>query len=129
MSLSREFVFDLGGILNNPQNQDLRDLVLTEGPNWFRYMPESHQEMPQILRFFGCKNYAELQTLGKQPTLIAPKLEELLSVKVREFRKRGRGKERGVKLKIRRVLSGNAEKLIALYKSKEASGFNPKENR
>ncbi|MDZ7586561.1 MAG: hypothetical protein U0946_02295 [Patescibacteria group bacterium] len=127
LSLSREFVFDLGGILNNPQNQDLRDLVLIEGPNWFRHMPETHPEIGQILRFFGCRNYSELQVLAKQPTLIVPKLEELLTLKIKEYRERGKGKDRGIRLSVHKILPEDAEGLIVLYK--KASGFNQGKNQ
>jgi hypothetical protein len=107
LSLSRQFVFDLGGILNNANNQDLRDLVLTEGPNWFRHFPETHPEMPQILRFFGCTNYQELQSLANQPERIVNQLYKTLI---------GRGKKADLRK------TEQVKELIALYR--KASGFN-----
>lgn len=112
LSLSREFVFDLGGILNNPQNQDLRDLVLIEGPNWFRHMPETHPEMPHILRFFGCKNFADLQDLANQPDRIVNRLYRVLV---------GRGKKADLRN------TEEVRNLIALYK--KGSGFIEVENQ
>ena len=117
LSLSREVVLDLGAVLLNPDNQDMRDLILTEGPNWFRHVPENHPEIRQIIGFFNCQTYQGLQNLARRPELISPRLEQLLTLKFKEFNERGAGRERGMKLKTRRILSENSRKLIELYQA------------
>lgn len=117
LSLSREFVLDLGSILFDPDNPDMKDLILTEGVNWFRHVPENHPETRQIMSFFGCENYQELQILAKSPALIPLKLEQLLTLKIKEYRERGRGRERGLKLKTQKILPENARRLVELYQS------------
>jgi len=117
LSLSRKVVLDLGAVLLNPDNQDMRDLILTEGPNWFRHVPENHPEIKQIMSFFGCQTYQGLQNLARRPELISSRLEQLLTLKIREYTERGRGRERGMKLKTQEILPENARKLIELYQA------------
>ncbi|MFH0942707.1 MAG: hypothetical protein V1810_00890 [Candidatus Beckwithbacteria bacterium] len=115
LSLSREFVFDLGEKLMNPDDQDMKDLITIEGPNWFRFIQEDHPEAGQIIRFFGCKDYEDLQNLAIWPNLIAQRLRELLPTKIREYAEKGRGRERGNKVTIRKPFPEN-ERLIELYR-------------
>jgi len=117
LSLSRKVVLDLGAVLLNPDNQDMRDLILTEGPNWFRHVPENHPEIRQIIGFFNCQTYQGLQNLARRPELISPRLEQLLTLKFKEFNERGAGRERGMKLKTQEILPENARKLIELYQA------------
>jgi len=77
LSLSREVMQDVGAMLVNPNNQDMRDLLETEGVNWFRHVPETHPEIKQILGFFGCQNFQQLQELGQHPEQIVDRLHEV----------------------------------------------------
>lgn len=77
LSLSRTMVMDLGGALLDPNNQDMRDLIGTEGANWFRHVPETHPEIRQIMGFFGCQNFRQLRELGQHPKQIVDRLHEV----------------------------------------------------
>lgn len=77
LSLSREVMQDVGAMLVDPNNQDMKDLLETEGANWFRHVPETHPEINQIMGFFGCQNFRQLQELGQYPEQIVDRLHEV----------------------------------------------------
>ena len=117
LSLSRTVVMDLGGVLLDPNNQDMRDLILTEGPNWFRHLPPDHPEINYLMNFFGCENYQQLQNLAIHPEEISGRLEKLLTIKIKKISVMGRGKDRREKLrKMRQILTDDQRKIIDLYR-------------
>lgn len=118
LSLSREVIMgDLGAVLLDPANQDMQDLIATEGPSWFRYLPEDHPEINYIMNFFGCRTYQELQDLAGHPETIADRLEQRLTFKTEKIDFRGQGKRRFERdHRVRSVITDQQRRLIELYR-------------